>query len=482
MRQLDGKITGRANQKILYGSQAYLLLFFAIIGLGFVHFSESGGSFRISDFSGMLIVLLAALLDAINIDRSLKFGEVQASSSTTDQRNATKPLVYCIFSVAVTNFVTGVVVCLIILIQVILGGNSISSYFELSNVSFIVIYTLVGVPLMLIYLRKANLSTIALEINSIRYVTPLLALLWLVIFSDVSIARPDIFVAGTVVVLATNMILHAKNQTNSDINKERDRLGLTALVLAMWTVGVIVLYRDRILGSWLDEWQWSGSTDYFAMLGLSTTVFILMLSFRTLRLMESRRTEDQMTFSLYWKVWALKGRYSQTNELELIKEIDTSIPGKSLDEKKTAIHKTLESKIESLTELEQAKLLEELDYLVHSKSHGRDIIEPMVLVLFAMMTTLIVLTTRPYFDGWNGFIIDVFAILFASTIVFLTINLFEQRRDRTSSIFKSSSETANSWIDIWLPIGVCAMLTISYISLLYGKWLSDWSWAKELFA
>ena len=69
--------TNRKNRSPLLGSQTGLLLIFTLFGLGFVHFSEKGVSFKISDFWGIIIVIFAAVLSAINVERSLKFGEVQ---------------------------------------------------------------------------------------------------------------------------------------------------------------------------------------------------------------------------------------------------------------------------------------------------------------------------------------------------------------------------------------------------------------------
>ena len=254
-----------------------------------------------------------------------------------------------------------------------------------------------------------------------------------------------------------------------------------------------------------------GSTDYFSLLGLSATVFILILSFRTLQLNDTKRLENQLTFSLYQKfevlgdnpdmkddedtqkMQKLVNNYEMeddkdTLEQKIIKEIDISNPKNSLEEMKKYLHKTLKKRKtdlkedkESQTELfELAKMSEEINYLVYSKSRGRGMTQPVVLVLFAIMTTTIALFTRPYFVEWNAFINDIFSILFASAIAFLTINLFDQKRERNHSIFIPTTATYTSWIDIWLPILGCTFLVLTFVIILYGKWLGEWSWTSEL--
>ena len=481
LRQIGGKRNNEKTKTLYLGGQAYLLFGFVLIGLVFVHLSESGGSFRVSELDGMIVALIAAILDALFIDRSIKFGEIQ--SSTQDMKKD-KQIMYSVGSVVIAYFIMGILFCLIIVIQIVFYDNSLSNYFQLNYMILIILFVLLCAPMPAIGLRWANLNTNDLAINSIRYLTPVFAFIWLALYG-VSIARLDMFFAGTVIILSTNAILNARSirTQQKDIDTEKDKFSLTFLVLSLWTVGVIVLYRDRLLGSWIDQWWWNGNTDYYSILGLSATVFILILSFRTLRLNDLKRSEEQSTLSLYRKMEVLGyDRY----DLDKMKDLDKSNPGKELDDIKRVLHTAINRKSddsEKLEEkLERAKILQELDYLVQCKSQGRSITEIVVLVLFAIMTATIALLTRPCFEDWNAFIIDSFSVLFVSTIVFLTINLFDQKRERSQPIINvSSKDTSNSWVDIWLPILGCALLVITFVVLLYGKWLGDWSWTTELF-
>ena len=512
LRKFDRK---RRKMFILKG-HAFILLGFSLIGLLLINYSESGSVFRIG--FGTTLVLIAALLSAINVDRSLAFGEAQEikpeiwSNTDNDAGEKVKQFVYSLLVVAVTHLVSGIVFSFIIMIQVMITDNHLSYYLQMDYMPLVIIFVLTFGSGWTILLRAANLITFALEINGIRYFTPVLGLIWLVSLSDVHIVRPVSFITGAVLVIATNAILQTRNQARDQedvVDREKDKFGLTALVLSIWSVGFIVLYRDRWLGYWVDSWQWDGSTDYFSLLGLSATVFILILSFRTLQLNDIKRLEDQLAFSLYQKFEVLgcnskmkieNEKETQemlelvndpdteddkdTLEMKIIKKIDKSIPQQSLERMKQYLHKSLKIRKDSLKKqtelLELSKLSEDINYLVHSKSRGRGITEPLVLILFAIMTTTIALFTRPYFAEWNAFINDIFSVLFASAIAFLTINLFDQKRERKQSIFVSSSAISKSWVDIWLPVLGCAFLVFTFVVILYGKWLGDWSWTSEL--
>ena len=66
----------------------------------------------------------------------------------------------------------------------------------------------------------------------------------------------------------------------------------------------------------------------------------------------------------------------------------------------------------------------QLDKVAHSKQLGRDIVELLSLTAFAVVTIGIGLVTRPPITGdghsaWDGFILEMFVLVFCSTIAFL---------------------------------------------------------------
>lgn len=461
------KMSETVNQGTV--GQVFLLLVWAFFGIVFIFFSENNGFINIEyngtiTIIGTLLALFAAISTAISFERSIKFGE----KWTKDKE---KKVFYSIMSVAVADFIITILSLLIIIILTVFTNTTISNYFQLTNIEFLVVFAIIIYPMSIIYFRKGNHEDVSPEINAIAYFAPLLALLWLWWFSDIRIARPDMFVVGTIVILATNIILQARNVSN--IYSENNKLSLTTLTLSIWTVGVIILYRDLILGYWFDyEWHWDGSTDYFAILGLSATVFILILSFRTLRLDETKRLENELTLRIYWKMKEL----DNYDGIEVIKTIDIDTENLQDNQDKMA------NIIKDQDKLGESKfeLLRDLHRLILSKSQGRPIIEPSILVLFAIMTVTITLGTRPQFSNWNSFINDVFSFLFAFAIIFLTFNLFDQKRERSEPTIEIPQREI-SMIDILLPVGLLALLVIPFVVLLYGKWIGDWSWTGELF-
>ena len=475
LRRTDPGISKKIKQKQEKSvGRVFLLLSFAFFGILFIFFSENGGSLVNGEYNetitiiGIMLALFTAISTAISSERSIKFGEKETKKE--------KKVFYTLLSVAVADFIIAIFSLLIISTLAMFTNTSISNYFQLTHIGFLIVFAIIIYPVTVICFRKGNhedISSEIPEINAVYYFTPLLALLWLWWFSDIRIARLDFFIVGTTIILATNIILQARNV--SGIYSENNKLSLTALALSIWTVGVIILYRDRVLGFWFDSWHWDGSTDYFAILGLSATIFILILSFRTLRLDETKRLENELTLRIYWKMKELEN----DNGKRIIKEIDVAT--KNLQDKQDELKNSIE-KIEVQGKIrgqDKFELLEDLHRLILSKSQGRPIIEPSVLVVFAMMTVTITLGTRPQFSDWNTFINDVFSFLFAFAIIFLTLNLFDQKRERSEPTIEIPFRDI-SMIDILLPVGLFILLVIPFVVLFYGKWLGDWSWTSEL--
>ena len=77
------------------------------------------------------------------------------------------------------------------------------------------------------------------------------------------------------------------------------RFGFKALILALWGCGAFVYLRDDFLHLLpFDGWLWPRET-YLGALGLSATVFILLLTFRVARLGPRTQDEDNRIFALH---------------------------------------------------------------------------------------------------------------------------------------------------------------------------------------
>lgn len=466
----------------------FVFIFFAFLGVTFVVFSQEG-IIDITINIGIIITLSGAVINAANTDRSIKFGEIASKNYSEKNLKANdseeRRLVYTLLIIATANIIVGSSTSAIMIAQSIFARNKL-----IPNISMIELYWSMATGFIVIgftvlFLRKALVAAVSQEVLSIHYFAPFLALIFLSVFTTIAIARLDWFIIGSGIILTVNLFLNTESLEKN--------LGLSWFAISIWVTGVVVLFRDSWLGNWLNnEWLWSGSTDYFALLGLSTTVFILIFSFRTLRTVDRIRQEEQSAFSVYWKIRLLKGKNAK--ELKSIIEIDKSKSSEQLHEIEKDLLLSLEKPIEGTGKIDQAMVLGELDMLVHSKTKGRDIIEPIVLISFSLLTIFITLVSRPQFQTWNSMVIDSFTILFTATIAYLTINIFDLRRERSDAVLERKYSTSNSqssdnpiqtkwnrWSTYIMPVILCSIMYGIFIFLVSGKWLSDWTWACELF-
>lgn len=509
LRNYDGRNTSEPNKSLRMGKQAYAFLILALLGIYFISYSRVGMLDNTLNI-GILFALAASFCDALSVERSHKFGEMSQNQIAILGQNQSKfTLVFTLFAYITTTLIaSSILSVLFISIPSFNTGNSLDS-----SIFYVMIpYSLIIVSLVAIQRRKSNISTRSLEINSIPYITPVLALIWLLLFTrlgqaNTSIARLDLFLIGTSIIISVSLL------TNIRSNEQRQQFGNAWLAMSIWIAGMVIFLRDPILDTWLnDNWLWSGRTDYFALLGLSATMFVLLLSFRRSGLTELSRKEENLAYSIFWKIGKLMkystielrkfvriyeergGNLLSPSETEFdcnikpkdalvlssLLEVDMASPSDSLTKNKQIIEDNIDAFDNDINTMKKSELLAELDSLIRSKSVGRETSERLVLIAFAMMTIFLTIATRPSFLSWNGFVIDIFSVLFAATIAFLIINQFDLRRERHISIFSSERYLQSPWSTIWIPIIICACQLAIFVILFYGKWLSDWGWATEV--
>ena len=164
--------------------------------------------------------------------------------------------------------------------------------------------------------RTTIVLTDDLGINAMLYVTPVVALFWLLVFSQVNVARLDFLIIGAAVVITANLLINFEAEI---------RFGFKSLVLALWAGGAFVYLRDDFLhllpfGNWL----WPRET-YLGALGLSATVFILLLTFRVARLAPRTQDEDNRIFALHRSLELLARRkLIDAKVKEHIRDIDSA--------------------------------------------------------------------------------------------------------------------------------------------------------------
>ncbi len=325
--------------------------------------------------------------------------------------------------------------------------------------------------------RKANLTTDNLGINALAYATPIFSLMWLFLFSQVAPERPDYLVAGAVGIIIVNLLINFEAEI---------RFGFKALLLALWACGAFVYLRDDVLQFLpFGEWAWPGET-YFGALGLSATVFTLLRSFRIARLSVQTQDEDNRLYALFQNL-DLMARRNVIDESvrDHILAIDEAVTPEQLQSAYQEVRLDLaEAAKGDITPEDHAQLAEaetQLNVIAHSRQQGIEFGELFALIVFAGITVLIGLASRPGVTGWIGFLVEMLVVLFSAVIVFLVVNVWDLHRDRAGEILEKSEEyngygvvfrdAVNRRFEQTTSIVVGLLVAAAYGVLLWYKWL-----------
>ena len=328
--------------------------------------------------------------------------------------------------------------------------------------------------------RLANLKTSNLGINALAYLTPVLSLAWLAIFSEISVGKPDYLVLGASAIISANLL----------INFEAERLlGFKALVISLWTCGTLVYVRD------VAKWGWVAKSDaYFDILFLSATVFALILSFRVARLSTRTQEEDNRALKLYRDVEELAERgVIQSGVGGYVLTMDEKV-GREMEDAYVDAREIVRSALEGAAAEEREKLRSievDLDTLANSRQQGINFGELCSLFIFSGLVVGTALLTRPAdVQGLTGFLVEMFAMLFPAVIVFLTFNVLDLQRDRVSKILEDYPRTGGygvAFLDTvrqrgqivhtgrriaeqWISVAVGLGLIVAYACLFLDKW------------
>lgn len=275
-----------------------------------------------------------------------------------------------------------------------------------------------------VFWRKANLETRNLGINALGYATPLFSLLWLWCFAFVGVASWQYLVVGTAAVITVNLLVN--------FEAER-RFGFSGLLVALWLCGAFVYVREEIFPRvGVDQWVWT-SAGYIETITLSATVFTLLLAFRVARLVTRINSEVNQTFVVYRSIQQLVERNVLSGEiLTHVMRIDCS---RDDDELQVAYELAMDclAGVCPLRDADVQMLVSarsELDMLVRSKGQGIGLGELFALVAFAGITVVFGLFSRLDVGGWQRVLVDMFAILLSTVVIFLTVNVWDLQRER----------------------------------------------------
>ena len=434
-----------------------LLISLGFIGFAFIIFSQTGeiGQFNEIRLSHLIIGLVLALgamalsnLKAFGIDWARDLGN-QLSGSLRGL--GSDPAIFFVIISFMFSSLGAAVVGLIVGF-----GRGESFDFGLLGVAFIaglVVNTTAG-----LMWRKANMADDDISFNALGYAIPVLALLGLFLFNQADISRVDYLILGATSIIVANMLINFEAEV---------RWSFEALILALGGCGTLVYFRADIF-DWLGiaSWNWSGD-GYFGSVALAATVFTLLLAFRVARLVTRTSDEENRTFRIMRNLDSLVRREVINSEVrQCILVIDESNNQAVLKEYylKTREHianalPQNESDRQSLNETEA-----ELDMLVRSKQVSPVLGEIFALLVFAGITIFLTMFTRPSEpEGWIRLLIDMFAMLVSSVIIFLMIYSVDLDRERDAHKLERVSETGDESYLLLFP---------DTEQRLFGQWLS----------
>ena len=335
-----------------------------------------------------------------------------------------------------------------------------------------------------VFNRLANLKTTNLGINALGYATPVIALVWLFLFSDVVAERVDYLVIGATAIVTANLLINFEGEV---------RLGFRALLLSLVLCGTVVYLRDVWFDVWgIGTWVWSGG-GYFESVALSATVFTLLLAFRVSRLVTRTSEEDDRTFVVLRNLDLLVRRQVVDEEaLRYVLLVDQSRdPVLVRDYYVRAVEAISSKHPESLDEGDRkllAQAQQNLDSLLRSKQVDIHLGEIFALVIFAAVTVVVALFSVPSgAEGWTRLLADIFAMVISSVVIFLLFHILDLQRERDEpklELLKSDedhpqddryvamfSDTVQRSFNQYLSIFVGVVILVTYGVLLGQKWL-----------
>lgn len=525
IRYLDKKHT----KELTLSPSLWMLFAFSLLGVTYVTLSHTNIDEPFS-YRGLLLLMIGLVLLGARAERSIKWAELMVLNYKNtehnfltripkDKREEELKKYFMLLCLTIAGIST-IIVTVLGSIFWILQGNMWNLSFASNSIDLftnqIVITNTVAWVICIAggfadaigrwSFRLGNLYTNTLDINGIYYLAPVLSLVWLFPFGLIQLQRLDYFIVGALIIFATSILISIEDRTG--------RHGFRGLIVSLWITGLLIYFREQwIQWPWLADntpWEWNiESVDYYSLIVLSATIFILILSFRLNRLIErTSKEEDQ-----YWRMRRiikdldydrksplrpkdplayLLLKYPLLNYLDQLDQFKTKTIGKTLIKFKNIIQYRRDTinkpgmDFDKLSDLEDklSDLELEFDLLYRSKQRGRYPAENLVLYIFALVTIMVTIGTRPTaIATWNALLIDILAFLFSSAICFMTINLIDlkaYREKSTADLIKTEegqerdNEAINQKAVQIISIILVVVISISFVVLLYDKWMGIW--------
>ena len=464
------------------GTWLFLMIMLCFVGFAFVVWPERvvapGSTFYIGIGVAAVAALVAGSHNAVTLWWADKLGD-DMESVLKNQNQQTLPHPYSeksldVFCAVFVLLITQLVCAVISIVIAMLSGENIS--YTLLILSIAGGFMSGGIADVLF--RASNIITTNLGVNAVIYAMPIFALLWLAIFSasPVNMARADYFVIGVLIIVVSNLLINSEAEI---------RRGFRGLILTLGVCGTFVYFREDIFSFiGLAQWHWSAG-QYFAVVGMSATVFTLLLAFRVGRLISRTDADENRLFVAFRKLdYLASQQFINPDIRRCVLVIDEPKNHQALkDAYFTARSHFRNADYSDPTNREMLIEAEaDVDALVRSRQSSIVLGELFSLVIFGGITIFLVLFSRPQeTEGWPRFMVDIFAMLIAPVVVFLMVNIWDLQRERggkwldrldgsndyTVRFPENVPLPANRWLSVLLGVGIVA----TYVGLLAYKWL-----------
>ena len=451
----------------------FLLVSLSVIGFAFIVFSQSGEIGHLGNVSRLItgVVLVAGAmalgnLKAFGIDWGRRLGN-QLSGDLTGL-GSSPAMFFVLVSFLISSFGAAAVGLIVGL------GRSETWDMEILGMAFLggmVVNGTAG-----IMWRKANMADDDIGFNALGYAIPVVAILFLLLFGMAGVSQIDYLIIGVMAIVVANLLINFEAEV---------RWSFEALILSLGGCGTLIYFRDELL-DWLriPNWTWSGD-GYFGSIAMTATVFTLLLAFRVARLVTRTNDEESRTFNILRKLDRLVRRgvidedvrhcilvIDETNKQPILKEyylkarsyIANATPENDADR-------------DTLVQVEA-----DLDMLVRSQQTTPVLGEIFALLVFAGITIILTIFTKPTEpEGWIRLLLDLFAMLVSSVIIFLMIYSMDLDRERDAHILERTTEdgeylllfpdTERRLFDQWLSVAVGVIIILVYAGLMAHKWV-----------
>ena len=285
---LTGKMFKGENRYTDVSMFSWVCIFIGFAGLVFVILSQGGNVVLDTSadfFIGILYALVAAVMIALIIGCSIRWGDTVMKEYSSDDKQTDKQtndrtkLFFAIMGIIVAS-TPGIVVGVAWSI-----GDRHNEIVEFDNMTIAFAHGFFVVAVERILFRLANIISTRLEINALAYMTPLFSLAWLGMLGYIDVPRADWLVIGAMGVVSANALLNFKAER---------RLAYQSLVVALWVCGVVVYFRTFF-----------HAPVFYETVAVVATMFVLILSFRIDRLVRRTSAEDEITLEIWQKISSL---------------------------------------------------------------------------------------------------------------------------------------------------------------------------------